>query len=280
MHGLDASRVGKANERSQAGLAMASVLPGGGRAAAFVLEVVAEAVEKPTFELFTADGGVELLLRANEVAASGPEHARARGHGLPGAGKVAQSVSPSVERDTLRDEPTNLRRTLARKATLAWQSNMKHLQIKQAETPEEIDHVRALFAEYQASLDVDLGFQGFPQELSGLPGSYAPPSGRLLLATVEESPCAVVALQAIDAETCEMKRLYVRPNSRGTRLGRLLVEQVLLEARQIGYRRICLDTLPSMTEAAAMYERFGFRDIPPYRYNPVAGTRYMALSIG
>lgn len=155
-----------------------------------------------------------------------------------------------------------------------------HPKIQQAKTPEEIGHVRALFVEYQASLDVDLGFQGFPQELSGLPGSYAPPSGRLLLANVEASPCAVVALQALDAETCEMKRLYVRPRARGAGLGRLLVERVLQEAQQIGYRRICLDTLPSMTEAAAMYERFGFRDIPPYRYNPVAGTRYMGLSIG
>ncbi len=154
-----------------------------------------------------------------------------------------------------------------------------HPQIKQAVTPEEIEHVRALFVEYQASLDVDLGFQGFPQELSGLPGSYAPPSGRLLLATVEESPCAVVALQAIDAETCEMKRLYVRPKARGTGWAASSSSRCCTRPGRSGTVESAW-TRSSMTEAAAMYERFGFRDIPPYRYNPVAGTRYMGLSIG
>ena len=119
MHGLDASRVGKANERSRAGLARASILPGG-RAAAVVLDFVVEAVEKPTFELLTADGGS--TRRADEVAASGPEHARARGHGRPGVlRRAAKPASRPVEHDTLRDEPTNLRRTPAGKGPLAWQ---------------------------------------------------------------------------------------------------------------------------------------------------------------
>lgn len=153
------------------------------------------------------------------------------------------------------------------------------IEVKYAHNAEQIERVRALFLEYQASLDVDLGFQGFNEELAGLPGSYAPPSGRLLLATVNQIPCGCAALQAITSETCEMKRLYVQPEQRGIGLGRLLIQRVLDEARAIGYLRICLDTLPSMTQAAAMYLALGFEEIPPYRHNPVPGTRYMALSL-
>lgn len=115
--------------------------------------------------------------------------------------------------------------------------------------------------------------------LVGLPGAYARPSGRLLLAKIDGKACGCIALQAIDSATCEMKRLYVRPACRGTRLGRLLVARLLGEARAIGYRKICLDTLPSMTRAAAMYEELGFAEIPPYRHNPVPGTRFMSLSL-
>jgi putative acetyltransferase len=153
------------------------------------------------------------------------------------------------------------------------------IEITYAYSAEQIEQVRALFLEYQASLDVDLCFQGFTEELAGLPGSYAPPSGRLLLATVNQHPGGCAALQAITPETCEMKRVYVQPEQRGIGLGRLLVGRVLDEARAIGYRRICLDTLPSMTQAAAMYLALGFEEIPPYRHNPVSGTRYMALSL-
>ena len=112
-----------------------------------------------------------------------------------------------------------------------------------------------------------------------LPGAYAPPSGRLLLAKLDGAPCGCIALQAIDSATCEMKRLYVRPACRGTGIGRLLIARLLDEARAIGYRTICLDTLPSMTRAAAMYEQLGFTEIPPYRHNPVPGTRFMSLSL-
>ncbi|WP_437813401.1 GNAT family N-acetyltransferase [Sorangium sp. So ce1078] len=153
------------------------------------------------------------------------------------------------------------------------------IELKYAHGAEQIEQVRALFLEYQASLDVDLCFQGFAEELAGLPGSYAPPSGRLLLATVDEIPRGCAALKAITAEICEMKRLYVQPGQRGLGLGRMLAERVLDEARAIGYRRICLDTLPSMTRAAAMYLALGFEEIAPYRYNPVPGTRYMARSL-
>jgi putative acetyltransferase len=150
------------------------------------------------------------------------------------------------------------------------------VEVEQAHTSEQIEQVRELFCEYQASLDIDLDFQGFTEEVAGLPGSYAPPGGRLLLAAVDGIPRGCVALQEIGSETCEMKRLYVQPEQRGTGLGRLLVARVLDEARSIGYRRIFLDTLPSMTQAQAMYRALGFEEVPPYRHNQVPGTRYMA----
>jgi putative acetyltransferase len=153
------------------------------------------------------------------------------------------------------------------------------IDIVHATSPEHIAQVRALFREYQDSLDVDLGFQNFPDELARLPGAYAPPSGRLLLCTLEKVPQGCVALQAIDRERCEMKRLYVRPGQRGLGLGQRLIACLLAEARAIGYRRIYLDTLPSMTRAAAMYTALGFTDVPAYRHNPVPGTRYMALDL-
>ncbi|HYK42940.1 MAG TPA: GNAT family N-acetyltransferase [Thermoanaerobaculia bacterium] len=153
------------------------------------------------------------------------------------------------------------------------------VEIAEAADPEDVAAVRALLLEYQASLDVDLAFQGFAGEVFALPGAYAPPSDRLLLAKLDAAACGCIALQAIDSATCEMKRLYVRPACRGTGIGRLLIARLLDEARAIGYRTICLDTLPSMTRAAAMYEQLGFTEIPPYRHNPVPGTRFMSLSL-
>lgn len=143
----------------------------------------------------------------------------------------------------------------------------------------QMQQVRELFREYQASLEVDLCFQNFADELARLPGAYAPPSGRLLLCTVDGAPQGCVALQAIGVDDCEMKRLYTRPAQRGLGLGRRLVACVLAEARAIGYRRVYLDTLPSMTRAAAMYTALGFVDVPAYRHNPVPGARYMALTL-
>jgi ribosomal protein S18 acetylase RimI-like enzyme len=153
------------------------------------------------------------------------------------------------------------------------------IEIVQADTPERVDQARELFLAYQASLDVDLCFQGFAEELAGLPGPYAPPPGRLLLALVEGAPRGCVALRALPGGDCEMKRLYVRPGQRGLGLGRLMVARVLDDARAIGYRRVLLDTLPSMARAAAMYEALGFVDVAPYRHNPVPGSRFMALAL-
>ena len=151
--------------------------------------------------------------------------------------------------------------------------------IRSAFSTEDFAIVRQLFREYQAELGIDLCFQGFAAEVEGLPGDYAPPSGRLLLAFRDDVAVGCVALRAVDGARCEMKRLYLRPGARGSGVGRALVERLLSEARAEGYGEVVLDTLPSMAEAQRMYERFGFRDIPPYRANPVAGARYLGLRL-
>jgi putative acetyltransferase len=145
----------------------------------------------------------------------------------------------------------------------------------QAESAEQIEAARALFREYAERLGVDLCFQGFERELAELPGQYAPPRGRLLLASDGGPPIGCVALREIGDGACEMKRLYVRPEGRGTGLGRRLAEAVIAEARAIGYAVMRLDTLPQMREAVALYRSLDFYDIKPYRFNPVEGTVYL-----
>ena len=150
------------------------------------------------------------------------------------------------------------------------------VRIARARSTAEIAIVRELLLEYQGLLGVDLCFQGFEAEVRGLPGAYAPPAGRLLLATDDDVPVGCIALRAADGDRAEMKRLFVRPSARGLGVGRSLVSVLLDEARAIGYAEVVLDTLPSMTEAQRLYEELGFRDIPPYRPNPVPGTRYLS----
>ena len=152
------------------------------------------------------------------------------------------------------------------------------IDIVPATSEDHIATARRLFREYEASLGIELTFQGFAQEVAGLPGAYAPPAGRLLLATGAE-PAGCVALRPLDGGICEMKRLYVRPTARGARLGRRLAETVIREARAIGYARMRLDTLPSMKEAFALYQTLGFREIAPYYATPITGTRFMELSL-
>ena len=135
--------------------------------------------------------------------------------------------------------------------------------------------VRALFLEYADSLGVDLCFQNFSVELAGLPGDYSPPTGALLLAWIDEKAVGCVALRRLDAEACEMKRLYVRPEARAHRLGRSLAEAILEKGKELGYRRMRLDTLPDMRAAIALYESLGFRQISPYRDNPVPGALFL-----
>jgi GNAT superfamily N-acetyltransferase len=141
------------------------------------------------------------------------------------------------------------------------------------------DVARELFREYAASLGFDLDFQGFPEELATLPGSYAPPRGRLLLAWEGEEAAGCVALRPLGSEICEMKRLYVRPAYRNTGLGGRLVERVIQEAKGAGYGRMRLDTLPSMVGALALYHKMGFRPIPPYWANPTPGAVFLELTL-
>jgi len=153
--------------------------------------------------------------------------------------------------------------------------------VRQAESPEQFAAIRELFLEYAHSLGFSLCFQSFDKELAGLPGDYVPPEGRLLLATHEGAPAGCVALHNLEPGICEMKRLYVRPQFRGKGLGRALAERVIAEARQIGYQRLRLDTVePMMKAAVAMYRQLGFREIAPYRDNPIEGALYMELVIG
>ncbi|MBI3412280.1 MAG: GNAT family N-acetyltransferase [Planctomycetes bacterium] len=151
--------------------------------------------------------------------------------------------------------------------------------ISLAESAEEVALVRELFQEYAASLGVDLCFQSFEQELAELPGRYASPEGRLLLAFCEGKLAGCVALRKLDDETCEMKRLYLRPEFRGRSLGRRLGLRAIDEGRSIGYRRMRLDTLPSMRDAITLYRSLGFNEIAPYTTNPVPGALFMELEL-
>ena len=153
------------------------------------------------------------------------------------------------------------------------------VQIVPAHAGKSLEWIRELWLEYAASLGIDLSFQNFDQELAQLPGDYAPPDGRLLVAYMDEAVAGCGALHRIESDVCEMKRLYVRPAFRGKGIGRMLAAALIGAAREIGYAQMRLDTLPSMREAAALYRSLGFRETAPYRYNPVPGTLFMELAL-
>lgn len=143
----------------------------------------------------------------------------------------------------------------------------------------DLETVRELFKEYAEQIGTDLCFQGFAAELARLPGDYAPPGGTLLLGSHDEVVAGCIAVRRWDADTCEMKRLYVRPAFQGAGIGRFLAHRAIQFAAAHGYKRIVLDTLPTMVAAQKLYEQLGFVDIEPYRANPVPGARYMALTL-
>ena len=155
---------------------------------------------------------------------------------------------------------------------------MKH--IFQATSDEHIEHARTLFKEYQTGLGISLCFQNFDHELKSLPGDYAPPDGRLLLATEDDDEVAgCIAMRKLDRGVCEMKRLFVRPAYRSTGLGRVLVSSIIDEARKLGYTHMRLDTLPGrMDKAIALYRSIGFVEIEPY-YTSVEGAKFMELDL-
>ncbi|MGB0036453.1 MAG: GNAT family N-acetyltransferase [Candidatus Acidiferrales bacterium] len=161
------------------------------------------------------------------------------------------------------------------------------LRIVPAVSKETITEASILFREYAAALTVDLTFQDFQKELASLPGEYAPPEGRLLIASIEPAVgsnsasgvAGCIGLRKIDAETCEMKRLFVRTDFRGMGVGRALALGVISAAREVGYLRMRLDTLPEMSQAQALYFSLGFKEIEPYRFNPIPGARFLELAL-
>ncbi len=153
------------------------------------------------------------------------------------------------------------------------------VEIIQATTGEQIEQARAMFLEYADFLGVDLCFQGFTEELAGLPGDYAPPAGRLFLALDDGQLAGCIALHPYGPGVSEMKRLYVRPGHRGKRIGRLMAQRLIDDARAIGYKSMKLDTLRSLKEACALYQSLGFIETAPYRYNPFDDVLYMELTL-
>ena len=150
----------------------------------------------------------------------------------------------------------------------------------QAEYPAQVGQARMLFTEYSEGLGLDLCFQDFQRELDELPGRYAPPDGRLLLAIFAQEIAGCVALRKIGDGTCEMKRLYVRPEFRGKGIGRAMAVKLIEEARELGYARMRLDTIPSkMSEAIEVYRSLGFREIEPYYDNPLPSVMFMELEL-
>ena len=153
------------------------------------------------------------------------------------------------------------------------------VRIIHAQTSEHYECIRTLFLRYAASLDFDLGFQHFEDELEALPGDYAPPGGCLILAEETGKWAGCVALRSLEDDICEMKRLYVLPDFRGRGIGKILAQAVIHEARSRGYAKMRLDTVESMHAARTLYASLGFYPIGAYRYNPIDGASFMELKL-
>ncbi|AOW11813.1 GCN5 family acetyltransferase [Hydrogenophaga crassostreae] len=157
------------------------------------------------------------------------------------------------------------------------------IEMRLADTPADIEAVRALFLDYQASLDIDLCFQGFDEELANLPGDYTEPMGAIFLALVDGAPAGCCGLRSMvssdHVNACEMKRLFVRPAFRGFGLGRQLVERIMMQAQIAGYATMLLDTLSEMETARALYQEAGFVEVAPYYHNPIPGAHYLLADL-
>lgn len=153
------------------------------------------------------------------------------------------------------------------------------ISISEAQTAKHFDQARTLFREYEIWLGVDLCFQGFEQELAGLPGKYAAPQGCILLANEDATAIGCVAVRPINDNVCEMKRLYVQPEFRNRGLGNKLVRLIIDKAREVGFERMRLDTLNTLEEAMHLYEKYGFKEIEPYYNNPLSNTIYWELGL-
>jgi len=151
--------------------------------------------------------------------------------------------------------------------------------VMEALSPASLDLARSLFREYQRAIGIDLCFQGFEEEVRALPGPYAPPRGRLLIALDGDEPAGCGALRPFSPGIAELKRMWVRPAFRGRGVGRLVAEALLAAARAGGYRAARLDTLESMSAARALYRSLGFREIPAYNDNPLPGVVHMELPL-
>ena len=186
------------------------------------------------------------------------------------------TTSADGKRDLIQDDPGQDNPSQDNPS----QGNGSQIDLIQATLPEHIEQARSLFLEYGSSLAFSLCFQSFDEELKSLPGAYGPPTGSLLLARYAGHAAGGVALRKLEAGICEMKRLYVRPGDRGRRLGRLLVERIIAEARIIGYERIRLDTIESaMQDAIALYRKMGFHEIAPYSAIPIEHALWMELRL-
>ncbi len=153
------------------------------------------------------------------------------------------------------------------------------IEFKQVTGSNRLEELKQLFLEYNHSLNIDLCFQDFGTELKNLPGKYAPPNGVLILALFNGKGAGCIALRKFSENICEMKRLYVRDEYRGLGIGRKLVSMIIEEAIRLNYRYVRLDTLETLKNALGLYESFGFYDIEPYVYNPIAGARFMELEL-
>ena len=158
-------------------------------------------------------------------------------------------------------------------------TNLQNVCLVQPAGVEEWLRARRLVEAYGASLGVDLSFQDFDHELEHLASEYGPPSGRFLLAQYDGAYLGCVGVRRLTADTAEMKRLYVAPAGRGTGIGRRLAEGAIHVARSMGYKRLVLDTLPSMNEARTLYRTMGFTETSAYRFNPIEGTAFLEMRL-